>query len=58
MASAKYNGYEEGIEKGLNDAKIKMVTNMLKKGIDVETIKEVTDLSIEEIQNLKENISK
>ena len=45
---------KEGIQQGLQEEKKKIAQNLKKKGIDIETIAEVTGLSKEEIQNLNE----
>ena len=44
---------EEGIEQGIQEEKINTAKNMLSKNIDIQTISEVTNLSIEEIEKLK-----
>ncbi len=43
---------KEGIQQGLQEEKKKIAQNLKRKGIDIETIAEVTGLSKEEIQNL------
>ena len=45
-------GMEKGLEKGEKNAKIEIAKKMLKKGIDIETIVEVTGLAKEEIENI------
>ncbi|MGL5936790.1 MAG: Rpn family recombination-promoting nuclease/putative transposase [Cetobacterium sp.] len=47
VKTAKKEGIEEGIKK--------VAKNMLIKGIDIDTISEITALSKDEIENLKEN---
>ncbi|WP_341793296.1 MULTISPECIES: Rpn family recombination-promoting nuclease/putative transposase [unclassified Rickettsia] len=47
-------GVEEGIEKGIAEEKIRIVKNLLVKNIDINTISEITGLSVEEIKELKE----
>ena len=49
---ASYN-LRQGIEEGEKNKQIEIAKNMLLKGIDLNTISEVTNLSIEEINNLK-----
>ena len=46
-------GLKEGIEQGLNQRNIEIAKNMLKENININTISKVTELSIEEIENLK-----
>lgn len=47
------NAINEGIEQGSKQEKLAIAKNMLLKGIDVQTIVEVTNLSKEEIETLK-----
>lgn len=44
---------EEGIEEGSNQKAIEIAKNMLIKNIDINLISEITDLSIETLNNLK-----
>ena len=44
---------EEGKEEGLKEGKIEIARNMLKKGLDVNLISELSGLTIEEINKLK-----
>ena len=65
MHFEKEKGIEEGIEKGIEKGKvigieegekkkeIKIVKNMLKSNLSIETIMEVTGLTEEEIENIK-----
>ena len=46
---------EKGIEEGAKLEKLEIAKNMLKKGIDIQTIKDTTGLTKEEIEKLKEN---
>ena len=48
-------GIEQGIKQGIKQKEKDIVINMLKKGIDINTIAEITKLSINEINFLKEN---
>lgn len=43
----------EGIEKGIEKERVKIVKNMLKNGMDIETIMSITELSKEEIESIK-----
>ncbi len=49
---AELKGIELGIEKGEKQAKMEIVKKSLLKGLDVETITELTNLSIEEINQI------
>ncbi|EMI10192.1 hypothetical protein [Anoxybacillus gonensis] len=44
---------KEGVEQGLKQEKRKIAKKMLAKGYDVQTIHELTELSVEEIGMLK-----
>lgn len=46
------------IEEGIKQEKIKIVEKALQKGLDIETIRELTDLSIETIKELKKEFNK
>jgi predicted transposase/invertase (TIGR01784 family) len=46
-------GEEKGLKKGEENAKLKFAINCLNKGMDIETIAEITDLPIERIELLK-----
>ncbi len=46
-------GIEKGVEKGKIEEKIKIAKNLLKLGIEIESIKQSTGLSKEEIEKLK-----
>src|SRR5574344_692534 len=46
-------GIEKGIEKGANSTKILMAKNMLKEKLNVDVISRVTNLSKQDIENLK-----
>ena len=47
-------GLERGMKKGIEKGKEQVVKNMLKKGVDIDFIMEVTDLSKEKIESLKD----
>ncbi|MCG3083312.1 transposase [Anoxybacillus sp. LAT_35] len=46
-------GLKEGVERGLQQEKRQIAKKMLEKGYDVQTIHELTELSMEEIEGLK-----
>ena len=46
-------GVKEGEERGEEKNKLRVALNCLMKGMDIETIAEITDLSIERIERLK-----
>ena len=50
--SLLYEAEEKGIEKGINERNIEIAKNMIKKGMKVEDISEITELSKEEIEKL------
>ena len=56
--SAKKEGIEEGIKEGIEEGakekEISIVRNMKKKEYPIEDIKEITGLSIEEINNINQ----
>ena len=45
---------EEGLKEGLKEGKIEMAKKMLKEGLDLNLISKLSDLSVEEIKNLKD----
>ena len=47
------NGFNDGFNDGILDGKKQMVINMLKKNIDVNTISEISGMTIKEINNIK-----
>lgn len=47
------SGYKEGFEIGRQEAKIRIIKEVLKENMDIEFISEVTDSSVEEIENIK-----
>ena len=53
IANAKEEGFEQGIEQGTKQEKIEIAKNMLLKGTDIKFISEVTNMSKEEIEELK-----
>ncbi len=46
-------GREEGREEGIEETKINIAKNMLKKGMEISLISEITDLSEEDIKDIK-----
>ena len=60
MTAAKEEGLEEGLKEGLkeglNKGKIEIAKNMLRLNIDVKIISQSTGLSIEEIENINNNL--
>ncbi len=53
IASAKEDGYEEGIQDGKKETEIEMVKKMIKVGASTEFIKQCSNLTEEEIEELK-----
>ena len=49
-------GRNEGIEIGIQKGKRLTAEKMLKKGLDVATVAELTDISIEEVEEIKRNM--
>ena len=52
LRHAKEDGLEEGINKGEQRKSLEIAKNLLKKGIDIITVGEVTGLAIEQLNNL------
>ena len=48
-------GFEQGIEQGSKKEKNIMAKNMIKKGVEIEFIKEITGLTDKEIEELRKN---
>lgn len=44
------DGFEEGIQQGIQQKQVEIVKNMLKKNLPIDTIMEITGLSEEEIR--------
>ncbi len=53
MAYAKEQGLKEGLQQGEQKTKIEVAKEMLKKGMNLELVCEITKLSIEEVEELK-----
>jgi len=49
-------GIERGINQGISQSKIEIAKNMLSKGLNINTISECTNLSLEEITKIKEEV--
>ena len=49
------SGFDDGIEEGIEQNKIEMVKNMLAKSLDINLISEISGLTIEEINKIKNN---
>ena len=58
LESAKETGIDEGIQEGEHNAKISTAKKMLEDNMDIEIITKYTNLSSEEINQLKEEIQK
>lgn len=58
----KKEGIEEGIKKGIKEGikegKLQLIRNLLQIGVSIEKIGEATELSIEEIQKIQQEIRK
>ena len=49
---------ENGINDGISKEKVSIAKNMLNKNISIEDISDITGLSVEEIENIKNNMKK
>ena len=58
LSEAKETGYTSGINDGISKEKVSIAKNMLNKNISIEDISDITGLSIEEIENIKNNMKK
>ena len=47
-------GYEEGIERGIEQGKREMIFNMLKNGMDIKQIAQITEMSEKEVETIEE----
>ncbi len=56
VKSAWEKEFEKGIEKGIKKGKIDDAIRMLELGFDIETIHQITYLSIERIRTLKSKV--
>ena len=50
---ARENGINDGISKGVSQEKVSIAKNMLNKNMSIEDISDITGLSVEEINKLK-----
>ncbi len=53
LISAERKGMRKGMEKGMQQEKKQTAKKMLAKGLDIETIIEITGLTKEEIEKIK-----
>ncbi|ESU37921.1 Chromosome segregation ATPase [Giardia duodenalis] len=51
--SANEKSREEGLVEGEKNARMKMIINMLSKGLSIENVAEYSGLSMQEIENVK-----
>ena len=58
LSEARENGINDGISKGVSQEKVNIAKNMLNKSISIEDISDITGLSVEEIENIKNNMKK
>ena len=62
IATARADGEKAGLEKGLKEGiqenKIEIAKKLIKMDMDLKQIKEITGLSIEELENIKSDIDK
>jgi len=56
LEDAIEDSYSSGLNHGVSNEKINITKNMLKKNMPIEDISDVTGLTIEKINNLRENI--
>ena len=63
MAELDYNSgiataRADGIKEGIKENKIEIAKKLIKMNMELKQIKEITGLSIEELENIKSNIDK
>ena len=58
LSEARENGINDGISKGVSQEKVNIAKNMLNKNMSIEDISDITGLSVEEIENIKNNMKK
>ena len=58
MSAATRKGLQKGIQKGITERNIEIAKKMLKENLSTEEILEITDLSIEELNKIKKEITK
>ncbi len=49
-------GIEQGIEKGQKRTQIKLAQNLLKDGVEAQKVSDLTELSLSEVELLKEEL--
>lgn len=49
--------YEEGRQEGIEEGRMEIVMNMLRRGMKIEDIVDVTNLSKQEIESIAKKIS-
>ena len=54
--SIYFDGKADGFTEGIDDGKLQVARNLLKKGVNVELISECTGISIDKIKNLKREL--
>ena len=54
--SWEQQGIEKGIEQGIEKAKYEIALKLLADGHEIEFIKNITDLSVEKLKELKEKL--
>ena len=55
LSEARENGINDGISKGVSKEKVNIAKNMLNKNMSIEDILDITGLSVEEINKLRNN---
>ena len=53
IEEGRKEGVDEGLKKGLKESSIKIAKKLLKKGLNIEEIKEITGLTKKEIHELE-----
>ena len=53
MEKGKQQGIAEGMEKGVKSKSIEIAKNLLESGLDINFVSKHTNLSIEELEDLK-----
>jgi predicted transposase/invertase (TIGR01784 family) len=53
IRTAREEGWKEGYEEGIKEAKLAMAKKMLDYGLTIEFTADITDLSIEQLQKIK-----
>lgn len=52
----RLEGIEQGIEQGMEQARMELIINNLKKGKSCETVAEIFDIPVEDVQKIKDTI--